>query len=200
VGLLLCATAPAGAAPRAPRAEHGEPRGVDGTPAAAAERDGGATLGTADSAGAQREERPISVALVLGYGFSLEEESDNPWGVGFGARGGYNLGAVFAGARFVFYAGDEPSNIWEIGLEGGYDLRAGFFTARPGVGLGLANVTLQRAAAMDSLTALYLAPGLTLLVDLASDVFLGAEGRVQWILSEPGREAVIALGSAGMRF
>src|SRR6476620_6864399 len=32
--------------------------------------------------------KPISVCLLLGYCISLEDGA-NPWGVGFGARGGY---------------------------------------------------------------------------------------------------------------
>jgi hypothetical protein len=53
---------------------------------------------------------------------------------------------------------------------------------------------------MDSETEVYFAPGLTLLLDVAPDVFIGAEGRVQMIFSDPGRQALIALGNVGLRF
>ena len=73
---------------------------------------------------------------------------------------------MFLGARFVFYVGEEPSNIWELGLEAGYDFKLGIFTARPGVGAGIANVTIELGPdAMESETEIYIAPGLTALVD-----------------------------------
>src|SRR5262245_42225461 len=97
--------------------------------------------------------RPISVGLLLGYGHDLGEPA-NPWSIGFGARGGYNLDALFLGARFVFYLGKTESvendalgrpaeasvNIWELGIEAGYDLRLGPLAVRPGAGFGLASV------------------------------------------------------------
>lgn len=150
---------------------------------------------------ARRGERNISVAALLGYGSLLEGGPVNPWGVGFGARGGYNLGSVFLGARFVFYVGEEPSSVWEIGLEAGYDLREGIFTARPGVGVGLGSLSLASSpTTMESETELYFAPGLALLFDVAQDIFIGTEGRVQLLFAEPRREALIVLGNFGMRF
>ena len=48
----------------------------------------------------------ISVGLLLGYGIGLDLKGrPNPWGLGFGARGGYNLDQIYLGARFVFYLG-----------------------------------------------------------------------------------------------
>jgi hypothetical protein len=45
-------------------------------------------------------DKPISVGLLLGYGIGLED-GPNPWGLGFGLRGGYNLDAIYLGVRFV---------------------------------------------------------------------------------------------------
>lgn len=156
-----------------------------------------------------RRKKPISLGLLLGYGVQLDDIGVNPWGVGFGARGGYNIGPIFLGGRFVFYLGEDPaagggegsaSNIWEIGLEGGYDLRAGVMTLRPGIGFGLASLVVD-APGVDSTTDAYVAPGLSLLFDVSRDIFVGVDGRVQFILAEPiGFEAMIVLGNLGMRF
>lgn len=149
--------------------------------------------------GGHRRKKPITLGLLLGYGLDLEENFViNPWGVGFGARGGYNVGPLFLGGRFVFYLGEEPSNIWELGLEAGFDLKSGAMTVRPGFGFGLANVVIDD---IESQTDGYLAPGLSLLFDLSRDIFVGLDGRVQFILSDPEAvEAIILLGNLGMRF
>jgi hypothetical protein len=147
-----------------------------------------------------RRGKPISLGLLLGYGIELDDLGVNPWGIGFGARGGYNAGPLFLGGRFVFYLGEDPSNIWELGLEGGYDVKSGVVTVRPGLGFGLANLVVD-APGVDSTTDAYLAPGLSLLLDVSRDIFVGVEGRVQFILAEPdGFEAIIVLGNLGMRF
>jgi hypothetical protein len=145
--------------------------------------------------------KPISLGMLLGYGIELDNLSGvNPWGVGFGARGGYNAGPIFLGGRFVFYLGEDPSNIWELGLEGGYDVKSGVVTVRPALGFGLANLVVD-APGFDSTTDAYLAPGLSLLLDVSRDIFVGVDGRVQFILAEPdGFEAIIVLGNLGMRF
>src|SRR5688572_5655094 len=98
-----------------------------------------------DAAPASGPAKPISAGLLLGYGISLED-GPNGWGLGFGLRGGYNLDAIFLGARFVYYLGesqDVPAgiastievsfNIWELGIEGGYDIDAGGAIIRPGL-------------------------------------------------------------------
>jgi hypothetical protein len=146
-----------------------------------------------------RRRKPITLGLLLGYGLDLEENfAVNPWGIGFGARGGYNVGPVFLGGRFVFYLGEEVSNIWEIGFEAGYDIKGGAMTVRPGFGFGLANVVIDD---IESQSDGYLAPGLSLLFDLSRDIFVGLDGRVQFILSDPEAvEAIILLGNLGMRF
>jgi hypothetical protein len=147
----------------------------------------------------RRRKKPITLGLLLGYGIDLEENfAINPWGIGFGARGGYNVGPLFLGGRFVFYLGEEPSNIWEFGLEAGLDVKSGATTVRPGLGFGLASYVVDD---VDSESNAYLAPGLSVLFDLSRDIFVGVDGRVQFILSDPeGLEAIIVLGNLGMRF
>jgi hypothetical protein len=149
-----------------------------------------------------RRKKPITLGLLLGYGLDLEEGFGiNPWGVGFGARGGYNVGPIFLGGRFVFYLGEDPSNIWEIGVEGGYDLKGGALTVRPGFGFGLASYVVDVGIDSETDARAYVAPGLSLLFDVSRDAFVGVDGRVQFILSKPeGLEAIILLGNVGMRF
>jgi hypothetical protein len=171
-----------------------------------AEGDASGELASEDTGGGSK---PISVGLLVGYGLDLEDGPLNPWGLGFGARGGYNLDQIFLGVRFVFYLGGEEggvsSNVWELGLEGGYDIDAGGVTIRPGLGLGLASVsseiTLLGMSVSGSDSYLYLAPGASLLFDVSDDIFVGADVRFQMIFADPDMvKALIMLANAGMRF
>ena len=176
----------------------------------------------ADASAAPQEEAPaaddgkkaISVALLLGYGVSLED-GGNPWGFGFGARGGYNLDQVYLGARFVFYLGESVTvpnllggaasetsvNIWELGVEVGYDvdLSKGL-TLRPELGLGIANSSTSFNGFSTSSTDLFLAPGASLLFDVAEDIFLGVDVRFQFILASATIKGIPLLATGGMRF
>jgi hypothetical protein len=97
------------------------------------------------------------VGIDLGYGIytgdgSGEEESNNPYGLGFGARGGYTLDfGLYVGAAFHYYLGfseeltipfmagtiEASGNIYQFGAELGYDLGLGpQFVLRPKVGIG----------------------------------------------------------------
>lgn len=161
--------------------------------------------------------KPISVGLLLGYGISLES-GGNPWGVGFGARGGYNLGPIYLGARFVFYLGESVEStsgfgmnfstsihIWELGVEGGYDLAlADKLSLRPELGLGLANSSASSTAsgvsASASSTDLYLAPGASVLYDVNDDFYVGGDARLQVVFGDSTVKALIILANGGMHF
>ena len=157
--------------------------------------------------------KPISVGLLLGYGHDLGEPA-NPWGIGFGARGGYNLGPLFLGARFVFYLGktenvvdpfgnpaEASANIWELGLEGGYDLRLGPLALRPGAGFGVASVNADNTlSGSQSETEIYVAPGVSVLIDVTRDMFVGVDGRFQLVFADETAKGVIVLANVGMRF
>jgi len=167
----------------------------------------------AGSAPSGRGSKPISVGLLLGYGHDIGEPA-NPWSIGFGARGGYSLGGVFLGARFVFYLGKtedvvDPSgnpaeasvNIWELGIEAGYDLRLGLFALRPGVGSGLASVNADNTlSGSESETEIYVAPGLSALFDVTRDMFVGLDGRFQLVFADETAKGLIVLADVGMRF
>ena len=178
----------------------------------------------ADASAAPEEEapaaddgkKPISVALLVGYGLTLDDgssvsggDSANYYGVGFGARGGYNLGKIFLGARFVYYLGEDPVNLWELGIEGGYDVAlSDSVTLRPELGLGIASVTVSIAlpgilgvgTASASSSEFYLAPGASLLFDVTPSVFLGVDVRLQVILASSTVLGLPLLATGGMRF
>ncbi len=168
----------------------------------------------ADSSGPAK---PISVSLLLGYGVSLKS-GPNPWGFGFGARGGYNLDKIYLGARFAFYLGESQStagfktslNVWELGLEGGYDFDvAQGLVVRPLLNLGIASLVADVTVSgipnvggtgSSSVTKLYLAPGAALLYDVNDTFFVGLDARFQIILASSTAEGLIFLANGGMRF
>lgn len=175
-------------------------------------------VSVAESGGAQPEEaasvapsagglkKPISVGLLLGYGISLED-GGNPWGFGFGLRGGYNIDAIYLGARFIYYLGEDPVNIWELGIDGGYDIAVSDkFVVRPGLGLGIANVTVDVPEVLGfgggsaSESEFYIAPAVAGLFDVTDSVFVGLEARFQLILSDPTAKAITLFANGGMRF
>jgi hypothetical protein len=163
-------------------------------------------------------EKPISVGLLLGYGISLED-GGNPWGLGFGVRGGYNIDAIYLGVRFVYYLGESEDipdpfgggstsvsvNVWELGIEGGYDIAAGdTFTVRPSLGLGIANIGSSGSVGgfdvSASSTEFYLAPGVSGLLDVTDSIFIGAEARFKIVLADETFKALTLLATGGMRF
>ncbi|MFI5307036.1 MAG: hypothetical protein ACHQ53_06785 [Polyangiales bacterium] len=179
----------------------------------------------AESSSSASSAKPVSLSLLLGYGISLKS-GPNIWGLGFGARGGYNIDKIYIGARFVYYLGksqDIPGlgsvsyNVWELGVEGGYDLGvADKLTVRPMLGLGLADfgysakitgipggVTGAPIASNGSSSSgyLFVAPGVAALYDVSDSFFLGVDMRLQLVFSSGSMtEALIFLANGGMRF
>ena len=97
---------------------------------------------------AGESKKPISLGLLLGYGIDLEEESINPFGFGFGLRGGYTLDmGLYLGAQFIYFMGEsfeDPTtgmegsiNVIPISIEGGYDIDLEAIVIRPLLGLGI---------------------------------------------------------------
>jgi hypothetical protein len=150
--------------------------------------------------------RPISVGLLLGYGAILSDSPLNPWGLGFGLRGGYNIDAIYLGARFVYYLGEDPVNLWELGIEGGYDFGVGPVVIRPQLGLGIVGLTVEipmifgMGGGTETETELYIAPGGSVLYDINEQFFVGGELRLKFVMSDPGIEALTILANLGMRF
>jgi len=164
--------------------------------------------------------KPISAGLLLGAGVALGEDY-NPWGFGIGARAGYNYGPIFVGGRFVFHLGTTASatsagfntieidyNLWELGVEAGYDLplieRA---IIRPGLLLGIANliqsseaILFGGTAASGSEVKLLIAPGASALYDLTPDVYLGLDVRPQIVIGGGAIVGLALYANGGLRF
>jgi hypothetical protein len=166
-----------------------------------------------DDAGGGGAEKPISVKLLVGYGLDLEDGSGNPWGLGFGLGGGYNLDKIYLGARFIYYLGESNDttiagmtfessfNVWELGIEAGYDVDLGGAVLRPGLGLGVANMSVEAGGVSASDSNLYVAPGVLAQFDVSDSIFLGAEARFQMVFADPDMvKALILMASGGMKF
>jgi opacity protein-like surface antigen len=181
--------------------------------------DASATPAADSAASSDGAAKPISVALFIGYGLTLDDGIDvgdnvNPYGLGFGARGGYNLDKIYLGVRFVFYLGESNDianplggtiessiNVWELGIEGGYDLAlSDTVTLRPEFGLGIAGASADAGGFSSSSTDLFIAPGASLLFDVTDSVFLGVDVRLHVILGDETILALPILATGGMRF
>lgn len=167
--------------------------------------------------------KPISLGILLGYGISSVDcgsEGCNPFGLGFGLRGGYTLPSrLYVGGTFVYHLGytkDVEVRAFQtkfrgsmayLGPEVGYDLEFGKILVRPYAGLGLAlygaeitspvgpsaNTPVQAGGAK-----LAIWPGATALYSVHPKVDVGADLRLVLV---PGGAAAFALGlAAGTRF
>lgn len=164
----------------------------------------------------QKREKPISVALLAGYGLALNEPNHlNPFGVGFGVRGGYNLGSFYLGARFLFFLGDSEkiagvdtsANSITLGLDAAYDLalidRRLFVRPELGGGLVVQAAETMTAAEQpmdESSEVLYIAPGLALLVNVGQRSFLGVDAQLPIIFDDETVLELTMMATAGMRF
>jgi hypothetical protein len=160
--------------------------------------------------------RPISVSLLGGYGHSFNADDNlNPLGIGFGVRGGYNIGALYLGLRFLFFLGDSESmgaevsaNTMTVGLEGGYDLALAkdVLVLRPELGVGLGIVEGESMVggvvptADGSSEDLYIAPGAALLVNVGERSIIGVDLQAPIIFSDDIEVALTMLAVAGMHF
>lgn len=161
-------------------------------------------------------DKKISVGLLLGYGIAFDDF--NPWGVGIGVRGGYNLNQIYLGARFVYNLGSSEDletpgftvaeysySLWDLGLEGGYDIPvAEKLTLRPEVGLGLAGLSVESDYLLGgtggSSTEVYVALGATGLYDIQPNIFIGLDARFQFVFAEDVLTALTFLINGGLRF
>jgi hypothetical protein len=96
----------------------------------------------------------LTAGIFGGYGLPHEEDGDDVWRWGYGARAGYTfLLPVFIGASSTFHTGsrdpeaDVPQQHLNYHLlEAGVDLTFGEFGLRPYLGAGVASLTTTRDA------------------------------------------------------
>jgi hypothetical protein len=164
--------------------------------------------------------KPISVALLLGYGFKTDRQTGglgvDPYGLMAGVRGGYTLDfALYLGVFFNYYLGssgetgsgrittevrDVSANYMQFGAEVGYDFDAGPVLIRPSlqIGMAIAFSDADRAGVTQSVSDLMFGPGVTVLVPV-DDFFIGGDLRGSLVTGD-GIAAVTLAVTGGMKF
>jgi hypothetical protein len=162
-------------------------------------------------------EKPISAALLLGWGFMTDRRGigADPYGFMAGLRGGYTFDfKLYAGVYFNYYIGssktgdtaatgieqETTSSYMHYGLEAGYDAEIGPVQIRPSLQLGLAMALsdVENPGTTDSYVDVMLGPGVTV-VHPIDDFFIGGDLRAQ-IVTGDGVSAVTLAATGGMRF
>lgn len=165
--------------------------------------------------------KPISAALLLGYGTDLGGDF-NPWGFGIGLRGGYNIGRIYVGGRFTYHFGTSADlltaglstievtySLWDLDAEGGYDFPVGEkLTFRPSLLLGILHITASsdapvfggEAAVSSSNTKLVVSPGASLFYDITRDIFLGGDARLPWVVGGGSIFGLVIYVTGGLHF
>jgi hypothetical protein len=152
-----------------------------------------------------------SAGLLLGNGF------EDPYKLGFGARGGVTLPfSLYVGGTFVYHlgttestaAGDFTVNAFYFGPEGGYDIDVGPLTIRPYLGLGYVNVRAATpdvcalgvcASGSNSTGKLAFWPGATALVGLGG-LFAGLDARYIAVVDADKANAFALYLTGGLQF
>jgi hypothetical protein len=173
------------------------------------------------------ETRPISIGVVGGYSPIIDDaatEGVNPFGVGFGISGGYAIGPLYIGTRFLFFLGqtrsrpddetERSADEFLVGLEGGYTVgRLGPLALRPELGLGFAFSNSESVRDVPvpepvdtSSTDPYVDIGVVLELSVSRELFFGLQARAVYVpFKESARGdheliGVPLLASCGMRF
>ena len=97
--------------------------------------------------------RVLQIGVGGEYGVKLAGPDLNPWGFGLGVHLGYTLPmGLYMGVPFDYFFGTEDTyggapveaKLWQVGVEGGYDLALGATTVlRFKGGIGLASVSMK---------------------------------------------------------
>jgi hypothetical protein len=162
-------------------------------------------------------EKPITVALLLGYGFMTDRRGNgaDPFGFMAGLRGGYTFDfKLYAGLFYNYYLGsskegdsqgtglrsETTANYMHFGAEVGYDAEIGPVQLRPSLQLGIALLVsdVERPGTSDSYSDFMLAPGVTV-VHPIDDFFIGGDLRGQ-IVTGDGTSGITIAATGGMRF
>ena len=152
----------------------------------------------------------FTAGVVLGYGVAMEDV--NPFGFGFGARLGYDLGLFSLSGEFLYFVGETidmvtydsfnnqlgsssfSRNVWQVGIDAGLDIEFSRAVAlRPFLGIGFATVSGQSA----NTTEAYFSPGVSLLYAASDALFMQLDARYEAISASWG--GVLILAGMGMR-
>jgi hypothetical protein len=169
---------------------------------------------------AKGPEKPFSAGLLIDYGTDFGEDP-NPWGFGFGLRGGYSLDRMYFGIRFLYQLGSSIDvvgsglntieisyNLWEFSLEGGYDFPLqDKLTLRPSLLLGVANlisssddIVFGGEAVSGSDLKLLISPGASILYDLTPEIFIGADLRLPLVIGGGSIVGLVLYANGGIHF
>lgn len=164
--------------------------------------------------------KPFSAGLLLDFGTDLGEDA-NPWGFGFGVRGGYSLDRMYLGVRFLYQLGTSVDvvssglntieisyNSWELSAEGGYDfLLQPKLTLRPSLLLGVVtlisgsdDVVFGGETASGSDPKLLISPGASILYDITPDIFAGGDLRLPLVIGGGSILGLVIYANGGIRF
>jgi hypothetical protein len=160
--------------------------------------------------------RPISLGLLLGYGFQTDRSTDSlgsdPYGFGAKLRGGYTFDfMLYAGLYYAYYLGSSTTgggrtsgisttsaSYMQFGAEVGYDWFVGPVIIRPSLEIGLAIAFSDRTGSAQSHTGFHLGPGMLVMVPI-DDFFIGGDLRGSIVMGN-GVSSVVASATAGLRF
>lgn len=162
-------------------------------------------------------EKPITVALLLGYGFMTDRRGNgaDPYTFMAGLRGGYTFDfKLYAGLFYNYYLGsskegetqgtglqsETTANYMHFGAEVGYDAELGPVQIRPSMQLGIALLVsdVVKPGTSDSYSDFMLAPGITV-VHPIDDFFIGGDLRGN-IVTGDGTSGITVAATGGMRF
>lgn len=163
-------------------------------------------------------EHPISVALLLGYGFKTDRQTAglgaDPYGFMAGVRGGYTFDfALYAGVYFNYYLGssetggsgrineesrETTASYMQFGAEVGYDANLGPVLFRPSLEIGMAISFSDADGVTRSLSDLMFGPGVTVVYPI-DDFFIGGDLRGSLVTGD-GVSGVTVAATGGMRF
>jgi hypothetical protein len=163
-------------------------------------------------------ESPISIALLLGYGFKTDRRTGHlgadPYGFMAGVRGGYTFDfMLYTGLYFNYYFGSSQTgggqrtvstdstttaSYMHFGAEVGYDVDAGPVLFRPSLQIGMALGLTDETGTTTTVNDMMLGPGFTLVYPI-DDFFIGGDLRGAIVMGD-GASAVTAAATGGMRF
>ncbi len=164
------------------------------------------------------EGRPFSVGLLLGYGFKTDRATSglgtDPYGFGFGIRGGYTLDfGLYLGVAFHYYLGTSSeggggrlgtlgqttsASYMQFGAEVGYEWWAGPVVIRPSLEIGAAIAFTDAMGSTRSVGDMMFGPGITVMVPL-DEWFIGGDLRGSVVMGN-GVGAVSLMATGGLRF